>query len=110
MQTHTLRANIHVAGSVYRKHGTTFETRTLVIDAAGPQRDRETITAEVESVAELVKVLEPVRATRRPAMGKLPTTAELETILEFLNCSSAVLEAQAGDDDDSAGDDDDSGS
>lgn len=41
-----------------------------------------------------------------PPMGRMPSTAELETVLEFLNCAMAIRQ---GDDDDSAqGDDDDS--
>jgi len=37
-----------------------------------------------------------------PPMGKMPSTDELALLLDFLNCNLAVLELEAGDDDDSA--------
>jgi len=36
-----------------------------------------------------------------PPMGRVPSTAELETLLDFLNCAAAIDDA-LGDDDDSA--------
>ena len=59
-----LRADVEVGGAVYRPYGTFVRTRLLVVDRmpqdeSGGARDR--VEAVVETVAEAVDVLAPVR-------------------------------------------------
>jgi hypothetical protein len=62
-----LRADVEVAGSVYRAYGTSVETRVLVIDGVGgdsSEAPEPCITSRAESVQELVELLASVRALR----------------------------------------------
>lgn len=60
-----IRANIGVDGSIYRKYGTTFDTRLLVIDKNAPS-GRAPVVAEVKTAAEIVEALKDVRSDRKP--------------------------------------------
>lgn len=60
-----LRADVEVAGSVYRAYGTMAETRVLVID--GAEASESCITGRAESVQELAHLLAPVCALRTSA-------------------------------------------
>jgi hypothetical protein len=65
-----LRADVEVAGSVYRAYGTSVETRVLVIDgvsSTSPETPGSCATGRVESVQELVELLASVRALRASA-------------------------------------------
>lgn len=68
-EAYNVRANVGVGGDVYKKYGTSFATRLLVIDndAAGTESPVE---GEVNSISELIERLEGVRDARttpRPA-------------------------------------------
>ena len=61
---HAVRANIGVDGKVYEKYGTTFGTRLLVIDKVAPAAGDKPVLADVASVDELMRALEPIRNGR----------------------------------------------
>ena len=64
-----IRADVEVGGAVYRPYGTSVQTRILVVDRAPenpPARDRARVEAVVESVADAVDALAPVRWPRVP--------------------------------------------
>lgn len=61
---YTVRANVAIPGDVYRKFGTTFETRLVVIDHAGPTPLGKLTSTEAKSIAEAITLLDPVRLTR----------------------------------------------
>jgi len=56
-------ANIGISGREYAKYGTTFDNRLIVIDKIGPTQTPP-LTADVESVADLPSLLEPIRHDR----------------------------------------------
>ena len=59
-----LRADVEVGGAVYRPYGTSVRTRLLVVDRApgnAPERDSARVEAVVESVADAVDELAPLR-------------------------------------------------
>ncbi len=62
-RTYSVRANIGISGQEYRKYGTTFDNRLLIIDKVDP-RQYKPIVAEVEKVDEIPKLLEKVRDDR----------------------------------------------
>lgn len=71
-EQHTVRANVEVAGKVYRKLGTTFATRLLVIDKGkGTAATVEPVTGSVDAVEALLPLLQEVRdgrpVVRRPS-------------------------------------------
>ena len=60
-----LRADIEVGGAVYRPYGTSVRTRLLVVDRAPhiqAKRDTGLVEAAVESVAEALDLLAPLRS------------------------------------------------
>ena len=64
---HSIRANVLISGKEYRKLGTTFDNRVIVIDKVPPAPDRPIIkTGEVSNVAELIDLLQEVRNARVP--------------------------------------------
>ncbi len=65
-----VRANVGVSGDIYRKYGTDFGTRLLVIDKAPPS-GREIVGGDVKSLHELLPALEGVRNDRR-AVARSP--------------------------------------
>jgi hypothetical protein len=66
-------ANIGVEGKVYEKYGTTFGTRLLVIDKVKPD-GTPSILAEVASVEDLMRTLEPIRDARPQAPAEQPAS------------------------------------
>lgn len=62
-KNYNIRANIGIDGSNYRKYGTTFNVRLVVIDKTGPQNG-ETITGDFKSLNDIPKLMEGVRNDR----------------------------------------------
>jgi predicted RNA methylase len=63
--TGTLRANIGVDGDVYKKYGTSFATRVLVIDKVPTSPDSDPpLVQDVQTVVELIGALESTRYDR----------------------------------------------
>lgn len=61
----TLRANVGVSGKEYGKYGTHFDTRVLVIDkTSGDEAGAEAVTGDVNTIPELMGLLEGVRNDR----------------------------------------------
>ena len=60
-----VRANVGVDGGIYRKYGTSFGTRLLVIDKAPPS-GRVPVTGEVKTAGDLMEALDDVRRDRPP--------------------------------------------
>lgn len=60
---YSVKANIAVSGEVYRKYGTSFDTRLLVIDNTGPTL-AQPVQGEADSIHALVKLLGDVRDAR----------------------------------------------
>lgn len=72
---YAVRANILVDPSIYKKSGTDFPTRLLVIDKVKPDSDRtgrDVVTGEARDAEHLIELLEGVRDARRatPVAGK----------------------------------------
>ena len=66
-KNYIVRANVHVSGDVYKKFGTTFDTRVLVIDkplAGQAVPSVKAIGGSVDTVAALPKKLEKIRDER----------------------------------------------
>ena len=68
-QDYTIRANVRIDGSNYKKYGTTFDDQLVVIDKIGPQTG-ETITGEYKDLSELLTDLEGVRNERTQLEGR----------------------------------------
>lgn len=65
---YTVRANIGIPGAVYRKYGTSFPTRLLVIDKVGPTVD-PVLEVDASSLPEALRLLEEVRNVRQQPEG-----------------------------------------
>lgn len=65
-ENYNIRANIGIDGSNYRKYGTTFNVRLVIIDKTGPQVGK-TITGDFKSLNDIPKILEGVRNDRTHA-------------------------------------------
>ena len=64
-----IRANVRVSGDVYKRYGTSFATRVLVIDKpVGEPSAAEPITGEVANLEELTDILSEVRNDRPEAV------------------------------------------
>jgi predicted RNA methylase len=61
---YTLKANVGVAGGEYKKYGTSFDTRLLVIDKVPPAEGHAPVTGDAEDVPDLMAKLEGVRNAR----------------------------------------------
>ena len=72
---YTVRANVGVPGAVYRKYGTTFDTRLLVIDK-GEGAEGTTVAGEAKSLAGLIDMLEPIRGERADLAEQRPAEPE----------------------------------
>lgn len=59
-----LRANVGVSGDEYKKYGTDFGTRVLVIDKTGGTFAGHVPSGDVESIPDLMRMLEVVRNDR----------------------------------------------
>lgn len=68
---HSLRANIGVSGEEYKKYGTHFDTRILVIDKTGPHQG-DTVAGDVSNISDLMRSLEGVRNDRPQATRQSP--------------------------------------
>lgn len=62
---YNVRANVYVGRGVYKKYGTSFPTRVLVIDKTGPTTGT-VVGGTVDTVADLLYTLNEVRNDREP--------------------------------------------
>lgn len=62
-QGYDIRANIGIDGSNYRKYGTTFNVRLVVIDKTG--NNGNTITGDYQNLGDIPELLEGIRNDRR---------------------------------------------
>ncbi len=70
-EQYTVRANVGIPGATYRKYGTTFETRLIVIDKTGPTA-APVLDGTAASLADALTMLSPARDARgsRPAVTR----------------------------------------
>ena len=68
---YNVRANVYVGRGVYKKYGTSFPTRVLVIDKTGPTTG-EVVGGTVDTVADLLYTLNEVRNDREPIQSVAP--------------------------------------
>lgn len=61
-QGYNIRANIGIDGSNYRKYGTTFNVRLVVIDKAGG--NSTTVTGDFKSLSDIPRIMEEIRNGR----------------------------------------------
>jgi predicted RNA methylase len=90
---YAVRANIGVAGEVYGKYGTTFGTRLLVIDKTAP--GQPTVTAQVSTIPDLMRILEPIR-NERELLAAQPDLPEVAPRGEGVGAGSLPAGAQPG--------------
>jgi len=69
---YNVRANIRISGKEYQKYGTTFDNRIIVIDKNSKKKDN-IITGKVESVEDLLPLLEGIRNERSYQAKREPT-------------------------------------
>ncbi|MBK8200428.1 MAG: strawberry notch family protein [Acidobacteria bacterium] len=91
---YTVRANVGVGGDVYKKFGTTFGTRVLVIDKSPPPTPHSIVLAEVETVQDLIDTLAGVRDARVQQPGRVQ---EGERAPDQRGGAAAAGEGQAAD-------------
>lgn len=60
---YTVRANVAVSGDVYKKYGTSFDTRLLVIDKTGPTQANP-VVGDASNLVELSALIKEVRDGR----------------------------------------------
>lgn len=65
---YTIRANLSIDGSNYKKYGTTWGVQLVVIDKTGPQTG-QTITGSHTDLTEVPAVLEEIRNDRKAVEG-----------------------------------------
>jgi hypothetical protein len=75
---YNVRANIGISGDEYRKYGTTFNNRIIIIDKSGPT-SYDPIVADVETVSELPDLLRGIR-NDRPKTAKPDQESESDTV------------------------------
>lgn len=75
-QGYDIRANIGIDGSNYRKYGTTFNVRLVVIDKNGT--NGKTITGDYTKLYEIPKALEEIRNDRRKNVGATEPNGTVE--------------------------------
>lgn len=75
-QGYDIRANIGIDGSNYRKYGTTFNVRLVVIDKNGT--NGKTITGDYTKLYEIPKALEEIRNGRRKNSGTTEPNGAVE--------------------------------
>lgn len=75
---YNVRANIQVSGDEYRKFGTTFDNQFIVIDKTGKTEDN-IITGEVDSVSDLLLMLNEVQNDRIYQNKRKPAESDVET-------------------------------
>jgi predicted RNA methylase len=71
-----IRANIRIPGSVYKKFGTSFNTRLAVIDKVSDAGDVVPITGEVDNLFEAIDILSEVRDARKRIDVEVPPRRE----------------------------------
>lgn len=76
-QGYDIRANIGIDGSNYRKYGTTFNVRLVVIDKNGT--NGKTITGDYTKLYEMPKALEEIRNDRRKNIGTAEPNRTVES-------------------------------
>lgn len=76
-EKYNLKANIEVSGDAYKKYGTHFGTRMLVIDKNGPTTENH-VADKVDGAVGLIKSLEGVR-NARPEISPGTTAGEPAT-------------------------------
>jgi predicted RNA methylase len=64
-----IKANIHVAGDVYKRYGTTYGTRVLVVDKVPPDGSKP-VTGEAQSPEQVINLLKGVRDERPASEGR----------------------------------------
>lgn len=74
-KAYNVRANVYVGRGVYKKYGTDFPTRVLVIDKTGPTTG-EIKGGTVDSVDELMYILDGVRNDRQPIQSVQPAVSQ----------------------------------
>lgn len=67
-EDYSIRANIGIEGSNYKKYGTSFNVRLVVIDKTGAQKE-PTLTGEYKDLSEAIKDLEEIRNDRTRNQG-----------------------------------------
>lgn len=75
-QGYNIRANIGIDGTNYRKYGTTFNVRLVVIDKDGSSGS--TVTGDYTKLYEIPKVLEEIRNDRRKNVGTAESNRAVE--------------------------------
>ena len=75
---YNVRANVGIDGGEYRKYGTTFDNRLLVIDKTGPT-EYDPLVDRVLKVSQLPEILNEVRNDRQAA-PKLDTKGQSDTV------------------------------
>ena len=80
---YSVRADISISGQEYRKYGTTFDNRILVIDKTGPTV-KPVLLDNVNSVAELPQLLEGIKNERvqRTQQASTQPASRTNTITE----------------------------
>lgn len=76
-QGYNIRANIGIDGTNYRKYGTTFNVRLVVIDKDGSSGS--TVTGDYTKLYEIPKVLEEIRNDRRKNVGTAESNRAVES-------------------------------
>ncbi|MBQ1233659.1 MAG: strawberry notch family protein [Clostridia bacterium] len=62
-KSYSIRANLSIDGTNYKKYGTTYDVQIVVIDKTGPQTG-ETLTGKYSDLTEIPKILEEIRNDR----------------------------------------------
>ena len=73
---YSLRANHGISGKIYRKFGTTFETRILVIDKVPKTEKTKPVFGESETLEDAIIRLAEVRDERNPVTTRAPAEQE----------------------------------
>lgn len=68
---YSVRANLSIDGSNYKKYGTTWGVQLVVIDKTGPQTG-QTLTGSYTDLTQVPKALEEIRNDRRKVEGNDP--------------------------------------
>ena len=72
-----VKANILIDGHTYRKKGTTFDNRLVVVDRTGPTK--ETLEASVDSYKELLQVITGISNKQKISYGQETRTEKLDS-------------------------------
>jgi len=91
---YNVRANIDISGNEYRKYGTTFDNQIIVIDKTGPTV-APVLTATVDSVAELPKLLEGIKNDRK-AIKSIQQTSAQSAVSSNLGSEQNSLQSERG--------------